>query len=392
MQSKPDIICISTQDWGDLWTRKQRFLKRFAEMGCRVLYIETQVHWVTYLRELGRRWKRIFAFLNGSRKIQDNLWVTTPPLVLPFFQMNSFICRLNGLLLSWYINQQSSKLGFDDPVIYSYVPSSSYLMRRLKSTRKLYECVDEFSADKGLVRKNTIAKLERETMSQCNAVVVTAQFLYDRKNKFARNMFLIPNAVDTNHYKKTNAGVVTPAEMFYKLSKPVVGFVGALAYWIDLDLIAFIAKAFPRYSFVFVGPVSVSVDKLRKYDNIYFLGRKPYEELPRYLAGIDVCINPYVLDDIASGCSPLKLYEYMAAGKPVVSVRMPEAEKFENLVEIADSYEQFAAKIRMLVSKDEKWKRNLADRSWKESQNHTWDKRFEQTVKVLEECFDEDRN
>jgi glycosyltransferase involved in cell wall biosynthesis len=392
MKSKPDIICISTQDWNDLWTRKQRFMKRFAEMGCRVLYIETQVHWITYLRELRRRWGRIFAFLSGSRKIRDNLWVTTPPLVLPFFQMNSFICKLNSRLLSWYINQQSSKLGFDDPVIYSYVPSSSYLMRRLKSTRKLYECVDEFAVDKGLVRKKTIARLERETMSQCNAVVVTAQFLYDRKSRFARNMFLIPNAVDTNHYKKTNAGVVTPAEIFDKLPKPVIGFVGALAYWIDLDLIAFIAETFPRYSFLFVGPVSVSVDRLRKYDNIHFLGRKPYEELPRYLAGIDVCINPYVLDDIASGCSPLKLYEYIAAGKPVVSVRMPEAEKFEGLVEIADSYEQFATKIRMLVSKDEKWKRNLADRSWKESQNHTWDKRFEQTVKVLEECFDEDRN
>jgi glycosyltransferase involved in cell wall biosynthesis len=392
MQSKPDIICISTQDWNDLWTRKQRFMKRFAEIGCRVLYIETQVHWITYLRELRRRWRRIFAFLNGSREIQGNLWVTTPPLVLPFFQMNPFICWLNSLLLSWYINQQSSRLGFDDPVIYSYVPSSSYLMRRLRSTRMLYECVDEFAVDKGLVRKNTIAKLERETMSHCNAVVVTAQFLYDRKSRFARNMFLIPNAVDTNHYKKTNAGVTTPAEIFGELPKPVIGFVGALAHWIDLDLIAFIAETFPRYSFVCVGPVSVSVERLRKYENIHFLGRKPYEELPRYLAGIDVCINPYILNDIASGCSPLKLYEYMAAGKPVVSVRMPEAEKFEGLVEIADSYEQFASRIHMLVSKDEKWKRNLADRSWKESQNHTWDKRFEQTVKVLEECFDEDRN
>jgi len=392
MQPTPDIVCISTQDWDDLWTRKQRFMQRFAERGCRVLYVETQVHWITYFREIKKRWKRTFSFMRKPHRVRDNLHVITPPLVLPFFQMNRLICRINSHLLAAFINMHIRRLGFENPVIYSYVPSSSFLMKKLKSTHRLYECVDEFAVDKGLVRKETIARLERETMEQCDAVVVTAPFLYQRKNGFARNTYLIPNAVDAEHYRETNTGKVQPAEIFDRLSKPVVGFIGALAYWIDLDLIVYLAERLPGYSFIFVGPVSVNIDSLRDFDNVHFLGRKRYDELPRYIAGIDVCINPYILDDIASGCSPLKLYEYMASGKPIVSVRMPEAEKFPHLVEIADSYEEFAAKIERLATMSDDWKRDHAGRAWEESQNHTWDKRFEQTIKVMKECIDEDRN
>lgn len=367
-------------------------MQRFAERGCRVLYVETQVHWITYFREIRKRWRRAFSFLRRPRRVRDNLHVITPPLVLPFFQMNRLICRINSQFLAAFMNMHIRRLGFEDPVIYSYVPSSSFLMKKLNSTHMLYECVDEFAVDKGLVRKDTIARLERETMEQCDAVVVTAPHLYKCKNGFARSTHLIPNAVDAEHYRETNKGKIRPAEIFDRLPKPVVGFIGALAYWIDLDLIAYLAERLPTYSFVFVGPVSVNVGRLRDFDNIHFLGRKPYDELPRYIAGIDVCINPYILDDIASGCSPLKLYEYMASGKPIVSVRMPEAEEFPQLVEIADSYEGFAAKVVQMAAMSDEWKKDHAERAWNESQNHTWEKRFDQTVKVMKECIDENRN
>jgi len=392
MNSKPDIVCISTQDWGDLWTRKQRFMKRFAEQGFRVLYVETQVHWVTYLLELKSRFRRLVAFLKGPRSVQENLWVITPPLILPFFQMNTLICKINSRLLSWFLRRQLRKLSFNDPVIYSYAPFSGYLMKYLNTTRKLYECVDEFAINKGLVRRKTVERQERDTISQCKAVIVTAPFLFERKRSAGSKTVLIPNAVDADHYRKTNLGRIIPAAVLSKLPKPIVGFVGAVAYWIDLELIGYLSKKLPSYSFVFVGPVSVNVRKLSGFSNIQFLGRKPYDDLPSYLSGIDICMNPYVLDDVASGCSPLKLYEYMAAGKPIVSVRMPEAEKFADLIEIADSYEEFACKIELLASKNNSWKRNFASKAWRVSQNHTWDRRFKQTLDVLTECFDENRN
>ncbi|MBU1317887.1 MAG: glycosyltransferase [candidate division Zixibacteria bacterium] len=392
MDSKPDIVCIATQDWNDLWTRKQRFMKRFSEEGFRVLFVETQVHWITYIREFRHRINRAFKFMKGATAVKENLWVATPPLVLPFFQMNTFICKLNSLLLSWFIKRQIRRLGFNDPVIYSYTPYSGYLMRRLKSSRKLYECVDEFVIDKGMVRKETVARLERDTILQSDAMVATAPFLLERKGSMAKRTYLIPNAADIDHYRGVNLDNVKPNDEITNIPGPIVGFLGSVAYWIDLELIAYVAEKLPHYSFVFVGPAHVDTSRLSGYDNVFFLGRKTFDELPSYIAAFDVCMNPYILDDVASGCSPLKLYEYMAAGKPIVSVRMPEAEKFVDLVEIADSYEEFAQKIEWLISRNKTWKRDFAERAWTESQNHTWGKRFEQTMTVFEECFNENRN
>ena len=384
---KSDILCISTQDFDDLWTRKQRFMKRFAESGCRVLYVETQVHWVTYLREFGNRYKRLLRFLHGPRQIEENLWVITPPPLLPFFQMSDPICKINSIIMAKFIGRAMRSLAMTNPIVYNYAPFSGYTLRKLRLSRRLYECVDEFCVDKGLIRKDVVQRLESDTIESSDAVIVTAPFLYDRKSRLGKRTYLIPNAVDVDHYRDVNHGRIKPADEIDMLPKPVVAFLGALEYWIDLDLIEYLAENLPDFSFAFIGPVSVNVSRLVKHRNIYFLGRRPYSELPALMAGVDVCINPYILDEIASGCSPLKLYEYIAAGKPTVSVRMPEAEKFSDLVEIADSYEEFAEKIAVLAAKDESWRRNFAERAWREAKNHTWDSRFEQTNRILSECF-----
>jgi len=384
---KSDILCISTQDFDDLWTRKQRFMKRFAESGCRVLYVETQVHWVTYLREFKNRYKRLFRFLSGPRQIENNLWVITPPPLPPFFQMSDAVCRISAFIMAVFIKRAMRKLAMTNPVVYNYAPFSGYMVQKLGLSRRLYECVDEFCIDKGLVRKEVVRRLERDTIESSDAVIVTAPFLFDRKSRQGKKTFLIPNAVDVNHYREVNHGEVKPADEIDMLPKPVVAFLGALEYWIDLDLIEYLARNLPDFSFAFIGPISVNVSRLIKHRNIHFLGRRPYSDLPALMAGVDVCINPYILDDIAAGCSPLKLYEYIAAGKPIVSVRMPEAEKFSDLVEIADSYEEFAEKVAVLAAKDKNWRCNFAERAWREAQKHTWDSRFEETNKILSECF-----
>ena len=208
----------------------------------------------------------------------------------------------------------------------------------------------------------------------------------------AKRTYLIPNAADIDHYREVNLDNIEPNDNIALIPRPIVGFLGAVEHWIDLDLIEYLAGRLPQYSFVFVGPAHVETSRLSRYDNVFFLGRKSFDDLPSYIAAFDVCMNPYILDDVASGCSPLKLYEYMAAGKPIVSVRMPEAEKFVDLVEIADSYKEFAQKIEWLISRSRKWKRDFAERAWTESQNHTWAKRFEQTMTVFEECFNENRD
>jgi glycosyltransferase involved in cell wall biosynthesis len=305
--------------------------------------------------------------------------------------MLPLICRINSFFMSRFLQRHIKKLELRNPLIYNYTPYAGFVLKRLRPERALYECVDEFAVNKRLVRRTVVERLERDTIGRSDAVIVTAPYLLEMKKKHSKKIFLIPNGSDVMHFREVNLGRVEPAEEIAELPKPVVGFVGALAYWIDLELIEYLANRLPHCSIAFVGPVSVDAGRLAKYRNVHFLGRKPYADIPKYMAGIDVCINPYILDEIASGCSPLKLYEYMAAGKPIVSVRMPEAELFADLVDIADTKEEFAQKIDELTAKSPDSRRSLADRMWAESTKHSWDQRFQQTCNVLAQCFETTR-
>ena len=114
-----------------------------------------------------------------------------------------------------------------------------------------------------------------------------------------------------------------------------------MVYWIDFYLIAYAAHIRPDWSFVFIGPIEplARVSKVRNLSNVHFLGKMPYENIPALIAGFDVCINPFVIDKLSDTVSPIKLYEYLASGKPVVSVDMPAAREFANLISIVHTPE-----------------------------------------------------
>jgi glycosyltransferase involved in cell wall biosynthesis len=170
-----------------------------------------------------------------------------------------------------------------------------------------------------------------------------------------------------------------------KIKKPILGFLGTIQYWIDFDLIRFIAFKNPGWSIVMIGPIGrlAEIEKIKSLPNVYLLGRKPYQEVPNYVKAFDVCLNPYKIDEVSKSCSPLKLYEYLASGKPIVSVDMPEARKFKNLIEIGLDYEDFLEKIQKVLDclPEDKAKIEMRIR---EAEKHSWDSRFLELEKILE--------
>jgi glycosyltransferase involved in cell wall biosynthesis len=124
---------------------------------------------------------------------------------------------------------------------------------------------------------------------------------------------------------------------------------------------------------------------LEKLPNLVSSGRVPYQDLPHYVKAFDVCVNPYVLDGIAEHCSPLKLYEYIATGKPVVSVDMPEAHIFGELIYIARSSDEFLQLVERAVSEND----GLAERRLAEAKNHSWRGRFERVRSSLQRVLEE---
>jgi len=341
-----DIVCLSSQDWDDLWTRKQRFMQRLARQGNRVLYVETQASLVSVglLRaDLGRagRWRA------GPRPVEANLHVATLPLVWPGFQMSLAVNAVNNALLAPLLRRWARRLRFDQPVLWTYNPYSESLVGRLGERLAIYDCVDDFSSARGLVRRTVVQTLEARLIEKVRAVIVTHENLYLAKRARARAIHLIPNGVEVEHFQAAARPDTRVAPELQAIPRPVIGFIGSLQYWIDFDLLRFLAQARPRWSFVLVGPVGrlAKVAKLRGLANVHLLGRRPYAALPSYFRAFDVCLNPYVVDDLARHCSPLKLYEYLASGKPVVSVDMPEARKFERVVGIGRTYADVLARL-----------------------------------------------
>ena len=385
-EPKCDIVCLSTQDYDDLWTRKQRFMTEFARLGHRVLYVESQWHLLTYLKHLPACWRRCFRFLSAPREVEPNLFVATPPLLLPFFQMLAPLATVNNLILGLWLRIQTRRLHLHNPLAYTYVSYSHLAIKLLGSTRVLYEKVDDLGAAKGLVRKSTVDKLERRLLKMTQLVVVTATRLKTTMSGRHKNIEVVPNACEVKHFRETTR-MRDPIDVIAALPQPRIGFVGALAYWIDFDLIEYLADNRPHWQFVLIGPKHTDVRRLESHANIHLLGRVPYASLPKYMAGIDVFINPYKQDDIAASCSPLKVFEYLAAGKPVVSVPMPEVARFAPHVRIAGDYRQFLLAIEEILqlplNEGDELRRTLQMLV----RDDTWDERFTRTRRLMAENF-----
>ena len=347
-----NIVILSTQDWDALPTRKHHWARRFARQGNQVLYIEQQMHWLGWLVDLRRQLGRAVRWTAGPRKVEERLWVYTLPIVLPFFQMAGFINRLNNLLLLPLLRSVLRRLGFGRVVLFAYTPHCGGLIGRLQERLSVYECVDEFAAVRGLVYAPTLAALEREVLAAAGLTIVTHAHLLARRQALTQRICVVPNGADLDHFAAAGAATTPVAAAVAALPRPVIGFHGWIQYWVDFDLIAHAARSHPDWSFALVGPVEplARVDKVRGLSNVHFLGRHSYQDMPNVVAGFDVCINPFVLNELADAVSPIKLYEYLASGKPVVSVDMPAANEFRGLIPLTRTREQFVAALEQVLA------------------------------------------
>lgn len=369
-----DILILSTQDWDYLPTRKHRFSRWWAQDGNRVLYVEQQMHWAGWLVDLKNQFGRLWRWLSGPREVEPNLWVYTLPLVIPFFQMSAAINWLNNLFLLLLLRAQLKRLGFESPVLWTYTPHSADFVGRLGERAVVYECVDDITSAKGLVDAKAIGKMERRLIEVADLLIVTHDQLYASKADEAKRALVVPNGVDVEHFSQAASDDRPVAPAFADLKHPVVGYLGGINYWIDTELVARIARTHPEWTVAMVGPAEVlaNMEPLNHLPNVVKTGRVPYADVPSYVKAFDVCINPYVLDGVAEHCSPLKLYEYVATGKPIVSVDMPEAHKFSGLIQIARDADSFVRLVEEAVnSPDGRNAERIA-----EAKNHTWRSRF----------------
>ena len=297
--------------------------------------------------------KRIISkvrnWLKGARSESPTVLVYTP-LVLPFYG-SRFVRMMNAFILRASIKWIMKKQGLSEPVLWVSCPAAEGVVGHLGEGKSIYYCADEHAVFPGMSR-DIVATLDKELFKKVDLVIVTSETLYEKKRALHHKIHLIPHGVDFNHFSKASLAETIIPEDISTIKKPIIGFYGLIQDLIDFDVIRYVAETRPDWSIVMIGTVIFDVGSLPSLPNIHFLGGRTREELPNYVKAFDVCMIPYKLNDRTIYANPLKLRQYLASGKPVVSTPLPEVQRYDGLVKIAKDKEEYLRHIEFLLEHD----------------------------------------
>jgi glycosyltransferase involved in cell wall biosynthesis len=337
-----DIICFSN-DWDADPLSKKHILLRLGRKN-RVLWINGigNRNPTVSARDIRRVFKKLWQFWQGCRGVEKNIFVFTP-IVIPFHG-SRFARWINKRFYRWSIRRATRQLRFRNPITWAYAPSCGEVAGSFDERMIVYHCVDDFSKFTG-ADKAGIAELERVLVEKSDLVIVSSDALYDSKRRANPNTFLVPHGVDYDHFNKACLPETTIPDECRSLQHPVIGFFGLVADWVDLSVVEYLARERPDWSLVLVGEIQTDVSSLRKLPNVHLLGRRSYQDLPRYTKAFDVAILPFVVNDLTLAANPLKLREYLSAGLPLVATPLPEVKKLGNLLRTASTPQDFLTEI-----------------------------------------------
>ena len=349
-----DLVCLSHLRWDFVYQRPQHLLSRCAQKK-RVFFLEEPVFGSkTPALQVDRR--------------EENLFVVTPqlPEANDSVAVNSILRALTDeLFLQKRIEQY---------LLWYYTPMALPFTRHLQPRAVIYDCMDELSAFKGA--PSALKSYEQELFALADVVFTGGQSLYEAKRRQHKNIHAMPSSVDVAHFAKARLPQLEPADQS-GIPHPRLGFFGVIDERMNLELLTRLADARPDWHLVMVGPVvKIAPETLPQRPNIHYLGGKSYQELPAYLAGWDVALLPFALNESTRFISPTKTPEYLAAGKPVISTSILDVVRPYGelkLVQIADTSSDFvkAAEIALAENADARIRRSdvfLANLSW----DRTW--------------------
>jgi glycosyltransferase involved in cell wall biosynthesis len=297
-------------------------------------------------RDLRKVLAKIRLGLSGPRKQPEGLSVQTL-LQIPLHRF-ALVRRLNRELVRLSLRRLLARLGVQAPVTWFVVPHLASVVGELGERLSVYYCIDDYASLPD-VDATAVRAMDDELTRRADLVFVASETLLASKRLLNPETHVSPHGVDYDHFVRAQDPALPVPDDVAHLPHPVVGFFGLIERWIDLDLMAYLADQRPSWTFLMIGRVAIPEAEVPRRPNLVYLGRRPYETLPAYGKAFDAAIIPYHLTQQVLHANPIKLREYLAMGKPIVSVSTPEIDKFSAHVRIGRSREELLAHLDAAV-------------------------------------------
>jgi glycosyltransferase involved in cell wall biosynthesis len=381
-----DIVCVGFADWDtELWTNQHHLMSRLAREN-RVLFVESLGLRRPQLagRDLARVWRRLRRGLAPPRATHG-LHVLSP-LVLPLHR--SRLARaLNARLLPALVRRAARRLGLQRPILWSYVPQAEVLIGALEPSLVVYHCVDDIAAQERIDTASFHAA-EARFAARADLVLASAPALARRLSAYSQNVLDAPNVADVELFARAlEPSPPAPLDAAVAaLPAPRIVFTGAIvSIKLDIGLLVDLARIRPTWSFVLVGPVGpgdprTDVSALRAEPNVHLLGPRAYEQLPDVLRVAHAGLIPYARNELTDSIFPMKVYEYLAAGLPVVATPLPALAGVAGVLTAADA-QGIAQLLDRALAEDTPERR--AERS-RGAAAHSWERRLREIATAID--------
>ena len=385
-------LLFATADWDTpYWTNKQHTADHLAKAGWQVLYVESiglRAPKVGSGTDWARIARRLWRGLRGPRHVAPGIWVYSP-LVIPFRHDHPWIRTLNRSLLSHGVRRFMRSHQFVHPLVWTYHP---YVLDQLTdldaeaatSTGPLvYHCVDDLSAIPGIDAKAFNAE-EVRLLARAHTVFTTSAELHGKCAEHHPRVHDFPNVVDADHFARAHSAAALPADLA-AIPRPRLVYVGALSdFKVDFQLLTAVARRKPEWQIVLIGDEregqhDPALASLARMPNVHRLGHRPYQDLPEYLRGVDVGLLPTRINDYTRSMFPMKYYEYLAAGVPVVSTPLEFTRQQRAGMVIGDGEDAFIEAIGTQLAHG----RLSAENARALVGEHTWAARLQRMLALI---------
>jgi glycosyltransferase involved in cell wall biosynthesis len=365
-------------------------MRRFARAGNRVIFVNSISMGLPSLRNkdlLPRIARKVRSYARLARPTPEGVTVVSPP-VIPFF--GSRLARaVNRKLLAMQIGRLARIGGLTRPILWIAIPTAADMIGQFNECVVIYQVSDKYDANlmDHATDLATIRRLHERAIDRADLVFYSGKKLLAEAERGRERSFLIEQAVDFDHWSQVGAGSLEVAQAVARIPRPRLGYFGAIEPWlVDQELIKRAARERPEWQWIFIGNKSRGVE-IEALPNTHFLPPVPYQELPRYAAGFDVCVLPWeTAHSFTSYGSAIKVREYLATGLPVVISPLPEYESMSDVLRIARNHDDWFRLVAEALNENDPRK---AEARQAAVSSGTWDARAEWVSSLIEDKLKE---